>query len=43
MSQPPYIRPEFERELPPLRNVPVETPLPLNQRACGTVRGYVNH
>ncbi|MGG7444652.1 ABC transporter permease [Kosakonia oryzendophytica] len=32
MSQPPYIRPEFERELPPLRNVPVETPLPLGQR-----------
>ena len=25
MSQPPYIRPEFERELPPLRNLPVET------------------
>lgn len=32
MSQPPYIRPEFERELPPLRNLPVETPLPLSQR-----------
>ena len=31
MSQPPYIRPEFERELPPLRNLPVETPLPLSQ------------
>ncbi|EML6555194.1 ABC transporter permease [Klebsiella michiganensis] len=32
MSQPPYIRPEFEGELPPLRNLPVETPLPLSQR-----------
>lgn len=32
MSQPPYIRPEFERELPPLRNLPVETPLTLSQR-----------
>ncbi|HDX9151278.1 TPA: ABC transporter permease [Klebsiella michiganensis] len=32
MSQPPYIRPDFERELPPLRNLPVETPLPLSQR-----------
>lgn len=32
MSQPPYIRPEFERELPPLRNLSVETPLPLSQR-----------
>ncbi|MEB8290379.1 ABC transporter permease [Klebsiella michiganensis] len=32
MSQPPYIRPEFERELPPLRNLAVETPLPLSQR-----------
>ena len=32
MSQPPYIRPECERELPPLRNLPVETPLPLSQR-----------
>lgn len=32
MSQPPYIRPEFEHELPPLRNLPVETPLPLSQR-----------
>ena len=32
MSQPQYIRPEFERELPPLRNLPVETPLPLSQR-----------
>lgn len=32
MSQPPYIRPEFERELAPLRDLPVETPLPLGQR-----------
>lgn len=32
MSQSPYIRPEFERELPPLRDLPVETPLPLSQR-----------
>lgn len=32
MSQPPYIRPEFERELPPLRDLSVETPLPLSQR-----------
>jgi len=32
MSQPPYIRPEFERELPPLRNLSVETPLPIGQR-----------
>ncbi|WP_437891651.1 ABC transporter permease [Phytobacter sp. V91] len=32
MSQPPYIRPEFERELPPLRDLSVETPLPLGQR-----------
>lgn len=32
MSQPPYIRPEFERELTPLRDLPVETPLPLGQR-----------
>ena len=32
MSQPPYIRPEFEGELPPLRNLPVETPRPLSQR-----------
>ena len=32
MSQPPYIRPEFERELPPLRDLAVETPLPLSQR-----------
>ncbi|MFW0765539.1 ABC transporter permease [Trabulsiella odontotermitis] len=32
MSRLPYIRPEFEHELPPLRNLPVETPLPLSQR-----------
>lgn len=32
MSQPSYIRPEFERELPPLRDLSVETPLPLGQR-----------
>lgn len=32
MSRSPYIRPEFEHELPPLRNLPVETPLPLSQR-----------
>lgn len=32
MSQPPYIRPEFERELAPLRDLPVEMPLPLGQR-----------
>lgn len=32
MSQPPYIRPEFERELPPLRDIAVEVPLPLAQR-----------
>ncbi|XWJ90999.1 ABC transporter permease [Phytobacter ursingii] len=32
MSQPPYIRPEFERELAPLRDLPIETPLPLGQR-----------
>jgi NitT/TauT family transport system permease protein len=32
MSQPPYIRPEFERELPPLRDLSVETPLPFSQR-----------
>lgn len=32
MSRSPYIRPEFEHELPPLRNLPIETPLPLSQR-----------
>lgn len=32
MSRPPYIRPEFERELSPLRDLPLETPLPLIQR-----------
>lgn len=32
MSQPPYNRPEFERELPPLRDLSVETPLPIGQR-----------
>ena len=32
MSQPPYIRPEFERELPPLRDLSVATPLPIGQR-----------
>nr|WP_318382649.1 ABC transporter permease [uncultured Enterobacter sp.] len=32
MSLPPFIRPEFERELPPLRDLAVEVPLPLTQR-----------
>jgi hypothetical protein len=41
MSQPPYIRPEFERELAPLRDLPVETPLPLGQR-YGIRHGYAS-
>ncbi|XTZ39517.1 ABC transporter permease [Salmonella enterica] len=32
MPQPPYIRPEYERELTPLHNLAVETPLPVAQR-----------
>lgn len=32
MSLPPYIRPEYERELPPLRDLAVDTPLPLAKR-----------